>query len=151
MLRIAPAPFLLLLAAACGGSDSHASARPEEPRRVSILVEVYDPFTNLVWENVSVRVVESWQEWSGCVCKSPFADWYLTDSAGRVLLDEFVLSDAQVGFQEDGIGRAVLAPYRDEDEATVWLEIDAVGFVPVFVEVELRWNGPDVFVEVPFY
>jgi hypothetical protein len=32
----------------------------------------------------------------------------------------------------------------------VWLEVDALGFTPVLVEVPLRWDEPDVFVEVPF-
>lgn len=142
---------LLFVAAACGHSHAHPSVRPEEPRLVSILVEVYDPATNLVWENVSVRVVESDQEWSGCTCASPWVDWFLTDANGRVLLDEYALADADVGFHEDGLGRALLFPYRDEDQATVVLEIDAVGFVPVIVEVPLRWDQPDVFVEVPFF
>jgi len=150
-MRILPITLLSFALAGAGASRSHASARHEHPRLVSILVEVYDPTTNLVWENVGVRIVESYQEWSGCVCESPFSDWYLTDSSGRVLLDEYLLADAAVGFQEDGLRRAVLAPYRDEDEATVWLEIDAVGFAPVWVEVELRWDSPDIFVEVPFF
>lgn len=142
------APIVVL--SACGGGKSRATLRTESPRLVSILVEVYDPVTNLVWENVSVRVVEADQEWSQCTCISPFADWLLTDATGRVLLDEFLLADAEVGFQEDIDGRAILGPHRDEDEATVVLEIDALGFTPVIVEVPLRWDTPDVFVEVPF-
>jgi hypothetical protein len=151
-------PFVALLLApalglaACGErSHAHPVARPASPRPVSIEVEVYDPITNLVWENVSVRVVESWQEWSGCTCSSPWLDWYLTDASGRVFLDEFVLADAEVGFLEDGNGRALLESYSDEDQATVLLEVDAVGFVPVYVEVALRWGEPDVFVAVPFF
>ena len=141
----------LVLASACGsGSHSHAVPRAAVPRPVSILVEVYDPITNLVWENVSVRIVEADQEWSNCTCASPYVDWYLTDSSGRVQLDEYVLAAAAVGFLEDGAGRALLGPARDEDEATVILEIDAVGFMPVFVEVPLRWDLADVFIEVPF-
>lgn len=145
--------FLLVataLLSACGGGRSRATLRTESPRLVSILVEVYDPVTDLVWENVSVRIVEADQEWSQCTCVSPFDDWYLTDASGRVLLDEFTLADAEVGFQEDIDGRAILGPHRDEDEATVVLEIDALGFTPVIVEVPLRWDTPDVFVEVPF-
>ena len=142
--------LLPLLVAACGGGHSHVG-RSESPRLVSILVEVYDPNTNLVWENVSVRVVESDQEWSGCTCVSPYLDWYLTGPDGRVLLDEYVLADADVGFLEDSAGRAVLTSRFDEDEALVVLEIDAIGFAPVFVEVPLSWDEPDVFVEVPFF
>lgn len=143
--------LLLALATACGGSSRSATQRPAEPRRVSILVEVYDPNTNLVWQNVSVRVVEAWQEWSGCIHESPYYDWFLTDANGRVLVDEYALADAAVGFLEDRRGRAVLTAYRDQDEATVLLEVDAIGFVPVYVEVPLRWDVPDVYVEVPFF
>ena len=134
----------------CGGGSSHGEAHVEPPRLVSILVEVYDPATNLVWENVSVRIAESDQEWCGCTDTRPYDDWYLTDVTGRVLLDEFLLADAEVGFAEDVDGRAVLGSERDRDQATVWLEVDAVGFTPVFVEVPLDWETPDVFVEVPF-
>lgn len=141
---------LLALPTACGGHHSHAAVRTEPPRLVSILVEVYDPVTNYVWENVSVRIVEADQEWSGCTCVSPYEDWYLTDATGRVLLDEYALADAEVGFLVDDFGRAILGPRRYEDEALVVLEVDAVGFAPVYVEVPLRWDQPDVFVEVPF-
>jgi hypothetical protein len=120
------------------------------PRPVSILVEVYDPVTNFVWENVGVRVVRAEQEWSQCTCVSPFVDWYLTNGAGQVLLDEHVLAAAEVGFVEDGAGRALLGSRSFEDEATVLLEIGASGYTSVFVEVGLNWNVPDVFVAVPF-
>ncbi|MBL9078486.1 MAG: hypothetical protein JNL08_13335 [Planctomycetes bacterium] len=141
---------LLVAAAGCRRGDSRADLREESPRYVSILVEVYDPATNLVWENVSVRIVEADQEWSQCTCESPYEDWYLTDGNGRVLLSEADLAYAEVGFQEDGAGRAVIGARRDEDQATVVLEVDALGFVPKLVVVPLSWDQPDVFVEVPF-
>lgn len=140
----------LLLLGACGGHHHDEPAPVVTPRPVSILVEVYDPITNLVWENVEVRVVEADQEWSACTCVSPYFDGYLTDASGRVLLDEYVLADAEVGFLEDGAGRAVVGPNYYEDQATVVLEVSGPGFVPVIVEVPLRWGLPDVFVEVPF-
>ncbi len=142
-------PFVSVLAGCCCDDDDDYSP-PPDPRLVSILVEVYDPVTNLVWENVSVRIVEADQEWSGCTCVSPYVDWYLTDATGRVLLDEYLLARAGVGFLTDYAGRAVLSPLTSEDQATVVLEVDAVGFTPVFVEVPLTWEVPDVFVEVPF-
>jgi hypothetical protein len=142
--------FVFLALAACHDHSIHAVPHVQHPRPVSIEVEVYDPITNGVWEDVSVRIVESWQEWSGCVCVSPYEDWYLTDFNGRVFLDEVDLAWADVGFLEDGYG-AVLHPRFDEDEAVVTLELDAVGFAPVFVDVTLRWDQPDVFIEVPFY
>lgn len=145
---------LALLAAvavsACSSDHSHATVHIPAARPVSILVEVYDPVTNFVWENVSVRVAESDQEWSQCTCTSPFEDWFLTDNTGQVLLDEFTIAAAEVGFVEDGAGRALLGSRRFEDTATVVLEIDAIGFTPVFVEVPLSWDQPDVFVQVPF-
>ncbi|MEC7724686.1 MAG: hypothetical protein VYD05_04150 [Planctomycetota bacterium] len=148
-------PLLLsaaLLSAACGGrSRRGATLGVEPPRLTSILVEVYDPVTNLAWENVSVRVVEADQEWSGCTCVSPYFDLYQTDGFGQVLLDEYVLGDADVGFLEDAFGAAVLGSGFSEDEALVVLEIDAFGFSPVIVEVPLSWDQPDVFVEVPFF
>lgn len=145
-------PFALLLPlCACGGHEDHHPAPPVlSPRPVSVLVEVYDPVTNFVWENVSVRVVEVRHEWSGCTCTNAYVDWYLTDAAGRVFFDEYFLAASGVGFLEDGAGRAVLHPDLWEDEATVVLEVDAVGFTPVIVEVPLQWDVPDVFVEIPF-
>jgi hypothetical protein len=141
----------LLLAAACGHRHHHdPEFHEDDARLVSIEVEVYDPVTNLVWENVLVRVVEAEQEWCGCTYENPNVVWYVTDDTGRVFLDEFILADSQVGFLEDHHGRAILEPFVDENEAVVLLEIDAEGFFPVIVEVPLRWSNPDVFVEVPF-
>ena len=146
-------PIILLAAllAGCHRGHPRTAVIAPQPRLVSVLVEVYDPITNFAWENVSVRIVESDQEWSGCTCESPYIDWFLTDSTGRVLFDEYLLADAEVGFLEDSTGAAVLAPEFDEDEATLVLEIDAVGFAPVIVEVSISWADPDVFVEVPFF
>jgi hypothetical protein len=153
--RIASVLFaaaLGLLVAGCGGSRrTTANVSPAPARPVSILVEVYDPVTNFVWENVLVRVVEASHEWSGCTCVSPYADYYPTDATGRVLLDEYVLAFVEVGFLEDRTGAAVLGSRAFEDDATVLLEISAPGFVPVYVDVPLSWSVPDVFVEVPFY
>lgn len=142
--------LLPLLFVACTDHHGHATPRVATPRPVSIEVEVYDPITNMVWENVSVRIVEADNEWSGCICVSPFVDWFLTDINGRIFFDEIDIAFAEVGFLEDGAGRAILNPFFDEDQAIVVLEIDAIGFAPVFVEVDLSWDQPDVFIEVPF-
>lgn len=141
---------LALISATCGRHRSRVVVPVDPPRLVSILVEVYDPVTDLVWENVSVRIVEAEQEWSQSLHVSPFVDWYLTDSTGRVLLDEYALAFAEVGFREDASGRAILGSRSFEDEAIVVLEVDALGFSPVVVEVPLSWDQPDVFVEIPF-
>lgn len=144
---------LVTLLSACGGGGGRRApvqVPPPPPRPVSILVEVYDPVTNFVWQDVSVRVVESFQEWSGVIYPSPFFDIYLTDATGRVFLDEFQLAFVEVGFVEDGNDRAMLSSNLAQDEAVVTLEISGAGFVPVYVDVPLSWNQPDVFVEVPF-
>ena len=146
-------PILLLasLLAGCGSGRSVGAIIAPQPRLVSVLVEVYNPVTNFVWEDVSVRIVASDQEWSGCTCVSPYTEWFFTDSTGRVLFDEYLIAGAEVGFLEDSTGAAVLAPESHEDEATLVLEIGAVGFAPVIVEVSISWADPDVFVEVPFF
>jgi hypothetical protein len=145
--RLSLVALLALSACDCDCDDPP----PPAPRPVSILVEVYDPATNFVWENVAVRVVEADQEWSNCTCVSPRADYYLTDQNGQVLIDELLLARAEVGFRLDSTGIAALIwPGSYEDEATVVIEVSAEGFTPVFVEVPLSWATPDMFVEVPF-
>lgn len=148
----AAVPLAVLCVASChGGHDHTRTVQIPAARPVSILVEVYDPATNFVWENVSVRVVEADQEWSQSTHASPFVDdWFLTDNTGQVFFDEFTLAAAEVGFFEDGAGRALLSGDRREDTATVVLEIDAIGLGSQIVEVPLSWDVPDVFVSVPF-
>lgn len=144
---------LFALLSACGGGGgrrANVQVPPSPARPVSILVEVYDPVTNFVWQDVSVRVVESYQEWAAVTFPSPYADIYLTDATGRVFLDEYQLAFVEVGFVEDGNDRAMLSSDLAQDEAVVTLEISGNGFVPVYVDVPLSWNQPDVFVEVPF-
>ena len=144
------APLLAL--AACGGSTVETvPVVVPGPAPVSILVEVYDPVTNWVWENVGVRIVEADQEWSNLTYVNYWEDWYPTDSYGQVLLTEYDLAWAEVGFREDYAGRAVIGSRWFEDEATVLLEVWADGFAPVYVEVELCWCEPDVYVAVPFW
>lgn len=157
MTRFRPllsASCVLALAACDCYDDCHDDnvvvVPPADPRVVSILVEVFDPTTNLVWENVGVRVAEADQEWCGCTFQSQVPQSFLTDGTGRVLLDEFALADVQVGFQQDEVGRALLAPRVDADQAVVVLEVFAPGFATVVVSVPLRWDDPDVFVSVPF-
>lgn len=142
---------VLLVAAACSSHHHDDGPAVRLPRPVSIQVEVYDPTTNFVWENVSVRIADADQEWAGNAnYQSPYLDWFLTDRDGLVLFDEFLIADAEVGFREDANGAAIIHPGSGEDEATVWLEVDAVGFTPVWVEVPISWREPDVFVSVPF-
>lgn len=144
------AAFLPFLAGGCC-DDDHDVYVVEDPRPATILVEVYDPTTNYVWENVGVRVVSAWQEWSGVTRINPVVEYFLTDSYGQVFLDEYLLAGADVGFHEDGIGRAMLWPSPYEDEASVRLEVSSPGYTPVLVDVAVSWMQPDVFVAVPFH
>ena len=73
--------FVLLLSMALVGCKRVHRNDPvvvRSSRLVSIEVEVYDPITNFVWEGVSVRIVEADNEWSGCICPSPYLDWFDT-------------------------------------------------------------------------
>ena len=140
----------LLVLTSCG-SRRTVVITPQPSRLVEIEVEVYDPVSNGVWEGVSVRVVEGYHEWSGCTCAAGNPDlWQVTDATGRVLFAAEDLADAEVGFQEDTARRAILESDRHLDEAFVLIEIDAIGFDRVFVDVPVTWRQPSVLVSVPF-
>jgi hypothetical protein len=144
------AVLLLLPLSACSDCCTETVYEPP-PRAVELEIEVYDPFTGGVWEGVGVRVVQADQEWSGCVCVSPYADEFaLTDRTGLAYFSPFALAAAQVGFVEDAAGQAILYPGAFENEADVLLEVWAPGFDPVFVEVPLSYGQPYRFVSVPF-
>jgi hypothetical protein len=143
--------LLSLLATGCHSRHHDRLPPVASDRLVSIEVEIYDPVTNFVWENVAVRIVQADQEWSGCICSNPrLDDWYYTDRDGLVLFTAADLGLADVGFLVDGFGRAVLSPARDEDQASVLLEVTAPGLGTVFQEVDLTFDVPDVFVSIPF-
>ena len=140
-----------LTALGCSGHHGDDGVHPVlSDRLVSIDVEVYDPNTGFVWENVGVRIVNSEQEWSGLVLVNPVEDWYFADEFGTVLFDSDDLAIADVGFLLDGFDRAVLSPDGLEDEAIVLLEVYAPGLGSVFVDVDLSWDEPRVFVEIPY-
>ncbi|MBM3973952.1 MAG: hypothetical protein FJ301_07620 [Planctomycetes bacterium] len=150
-LRRLFASLAVLLSAACGHSNCDPPPLPPlEPRPVSILVEVVDAVSGLPLPAVRVRVLEAYQEWSDSYYDSPYQDVFLTDADGLVFLDEYMLSWQDVGFREDGIGRAMLYPEFYEDEADVLVEVDADGFPPVLYSITLRWDLPDVYVQLPF-
>lgn len=150
-LRRLFASFALLLVAACGHTDCDPPPPPPpEPRPVSVLVEVVDDVTGLPLPAVRVRVLEAYQEWAGSYYTSPYQDVFLTDVDGLVFLDEYILSWQDVGFREDGIGRSLLYPGGYEDEADLLIELDADGFPPVLYWVTVRWDQPDVYVQLPF-
>ena len=76
---------LVGLLPACSSKHHHHPPEHRTPRLVSIEVEVYDPVTNQVWQDVGVRIVEAEQEWARrtFVNNDPDA-WYLTDENGVV-------------------------------------------------------------------
>ncbi len=146
--------LLSLLLASCGGSVTVVEPVPVarvEYRPVSILVEVYDPVTNYVWENAAVRIIEADQEWSQSTCSNPYSTWYFTDSAGQVYFDEAMIADARVGFLEDNYGGALLGSRYFEDEATVVIEVDIDGYLYNFFTVDICFDEPDIFVQLPIY
>ena len=143
-------PLAFLAFVACGHTDCDPPPPPLEPNPASILIEVYDPATNLVLPGVRVRVIEAYQEWAGLYYTSPYQDAFPTDVDGLVFLDEYLLAWQDVGFREDAIGRALLYPDYREDQAFVLVELDVDGAPPVFYELEVRWDDPDVFYSLPF-
>ncbi len=147
---LASAALTLLALPACTENNTVVVAPPPSPVPAEVEIEVYDPVTNGVWENVGVRVVSAWNEWSDCVCESPDVQYQLTDSYGLVYFSPFYLAAAEVGFAEDVDGRAVLGPDYDADEAVVRVEISAPGFTSVLVDVPVSWDEPYGFVSVPF-
>jgi hypothetical protein len=142
--------LLALVSVTACGSRRTVVVTPKPARLVEIEVEVYDPVSNGVWEGVSVRVVEGYHEWSNCTCEAGNPFWLVTDETGRVLFTAEDLADADIGFREDSSRRAILESDRDLDEAFVLIEIDAVGFDRVFVDVPVSWVQPSVLVSVPF-
>ena len=114
--------FLIGLVAAClstachhgGGGGGGDPVRFDHTLPVTIEVEVYDPVTNYVWENVGVRLVQADQEWSGCTCTNPDRnDWYYTDEFGVAFFSPRDIADADIGFQlDDALDKAVISGHR---------------------------------------
>lgn len=155
MVALRPSRFFPLgLLLACLGACGHRTtviAPQRSPRLVELEVEVYDPATNFVWEGVSVRVVEGFHEWSGCVCTNPDPSrWFETDETGRVLFDSVGLAEEDIGFRLDDLDRAIIEGDRDSDEAFILIELDAVGFDAVQFDVPITWRLPAVLVSLPF-
>lgn len=154
MKRIAliSALFAASLAGGCHSAhddDDYGTVYYDEP--ASIEIEVYDPKTGYVWQDVSVRIVEVDHEWSGCICPNPTAnDFFYTDEFGVVYFSPELLYDMDLGFLEDGNGRAIMSPDELEDEASVLVEISAPGLGSIYERIELSWEDPRVYIQVPF-
>ena len=156
MKPLFPVPFIGLVAACLSTACHHGGGggdpvRYEHTLPVTIEVEVYDPLTNYVWENVGVRLVQADQEWSGCTCTNPDRnDWYYTDEFGVAFFSPENVADADIGFQLDALDEAVISRHRDEDEAVVLLEVWAKDHKPVLRQVRLTYDKNDAFVSIPF-
>ncbi len=146
--------FSALVASALASGCHHSSHGDDfvyYDNPVSIEIEVYDPKTNYVWENVSVRIIEVEHEWSNCTCPNPKQnDFYYTDKNGIVYFSPEHLGASNLGFLLDGYDRAVLSPDVFEDEATVLVEISAPGLGTVYERIELTWDESRTFISVPF-
>lgn len=151
-MRTQRSALFVLAAAALAGCHAQEVVVPAPvPRPVSIQIEAYDPFTNLVWVDVGVRIVAASLEWSGVTVQNPDPHpWLFTDDYGTAFFSAHDLAAARVGFVEDGYGRAILEPDPYRDEAYVLVELAAPGFPTVRAEVALTWQGPDAFASIPF-
>ena len=128
-------PLLLVTLVLSGcGRRNHSNPKPVAyDRLASLVIEVYDPDTNSVWEGVSVRIVEVEHEWSGRVVPNPIEDdWYVTGRDGTIEFTPKLLGMTNVGFFEDPFGRAVMSPDLDQDEAIVLIEVYGEGLGSAF-------------------
>lgn len=142
---------VVFLLAACHDDCDDIIYPPPAPSAVEIEVEVYDPISGGVWQDVGVRIVQADQEWSGGTYVSPYIDAFaFTDPTGLVYFSPFAIASYEVGFVTDSSGRAVLGPEFDQDQASVLIEVWAPGFDAVYAEVPLGWRNPYRFVSVPF-
>lgn len=142
---------LLALTSCHGHRHGRSIVVTSDPRLASVEVEVYDPASGYVWEDVSVRIVEASHEWSGVTITNPDPQaWFLTDEYGVVYFDPTQLALARIGFVEDTAGRALIEPEYDRDEATVVVELSAPGFPIVLADVYIDWTYPDAFVSLAY-
>lgn len=114
----------LLLVPSCGTSHERFSQAWLE-----VVVVDRDGYA---WEGVEVRIVEAWNEWSACVCKGR-EPWSVdfTDRDGQVIFGPKALAYAELGFQEEPGGVAVLGSRSHDDEAVLKLLVghDKLGWV----------------------
>lgn len=138
---------LLLLVAGCGSGHHH---HLDDHSQVSLVVVVHDK-DGFAWENVEVRILEAWNEWSACVCKGK-EPWSVdfTDRNGEVVFDPRTLALAELGFAEIPDGVAVLGSHHDEDEAILKLIVghDSLGWVRVDVPLSFHDPHVELFVEL---
>ena len=77
-------------------------------------------------------------------------DWYVTGRDGTIEFTPKLLGMTNVGFFEDPFGRAVMSPDLDQDEAIVLIEVYGEGLGSAFWEIDISWDRPEVYAEIPF-
>ena len=152
-MRILTVALLAVTAAGCGGHrGTTIVVRSETPRTVSIDAEVFDPVTDFVWENVNVRIVEAEQEWSGCICRSPYPNaWQLSDVDGLVFFGT-TGEEASLTLEER---RRTIELVQKRAEGRMFVVAGAFDNVTeraVTLAREMDWLGVDAILSVvPYY
>ena len=145
------AAIILTSCGSRGGDHDHDHAEVFLDEPVSIEIEVYDPVSGFVWEDVSVRIVEIEHEWSDQINVNTVQnDYFFTDFDGIVFFSPDYLGREDLGFLVDEFEGAILSPDILEDEASVLIEISAPGLGVVFERIDISWEEPRVFVSIPF-
>jgi hypothetical protein len=134
---------LSLAALALGPACHRARDRWDPDRPVGLTVEVRDGVGGGLLSGATIELIEVEHEWSGCVCVSPYEVFGITDGSGQVRFEPEDFADAEVGFLEDRVGRAILRGRPDQDEAIVTVLVTRPGYHDDVVPVLLTNSRPD--------
>ena len=120
--------LVLFAMVGCTERKTTVLVQPAELEPVALEVEVYDPVTNFVWENVAVRIVEAEVSGAGGSFTNIFPDdWFFSDQNGlvfahlirreysrtRILLTGDVEAEAGLAHEVNRVGFAFLAkPFK---------------------------------------
>ncbi|MCA8968976.1 MAG: hypothetical protein KDC95_04310 [Planctomycetes bacterium] len=117
---------------------------------VSLSITVVDS-KNAVWQGLTVRILEAWNEWSDDYRqgKDPWATMR-TDDRGLAYFDSEDIASADLGFLESPDGIAVLYddPWRNEAVFIVEVGDDTLGWIEV--EIPVRYPSTHLDVEIEF-
>ncbi|HMQ23782.1 MAG TPA: hypothetical protein PKE00_14915 [Planctomycetota bacterium] len=134
----------LLLLGACHRWHDH------DCKPVSLSITVVDS-KNAVWQGMTVRLLEAWNEWSDDrrQGKDPWAT-LKTDDRGVVYFNSEDIASAELGFLEEPKGIAVLHSDRWRNEAVFTVEVgdDTLGWIEV--EIPVRFPATHLDVEIEF-
>lgn len=131
-------PLLTAILASC-----HSGEEWPPSKAVGLTAEVRDGTSGGLLSGAKITLVEVEHEWSACVCKSPFDVFGITDQTGQVRFEPEDFAAAEVGFLEDGHGRAVLQGHPNKDEAIVVLVVTRTGYRDELVKILLSNAQPD--------